>query len=135
MLPALLHRARHLARRVAGAILRPAARWVRPATAGSVVLGAAVDLVRSKEELVAENALLRQQLIVLARSTRRPHLTGADRALLVVLASRVRAWRQALVILPLLYSIPREPTATCGASARASSRSPTDARPVTEPTR
>ena len=98
MLPALVHRVRHLARRASSAIRRRAARLLRPATAGSVVLGAAVDLVRSKEELVAENALLRQQLLVLVRSTRRPHLSGADRALLVVLASRARAWRQALVI-------------------------------------
>jgi putative transposase len=52
----------------------------------------------TRPELVAENAFLRQQLIVLARSTRRPQTTGANRALLVVLASRVRAWRQALVI-------------------------------------
>ena len=56
------------------------------------------DLLRSKSELVAENALLRQQLIVLARSTRRPRLTGADRVVLVLLASRVRAWRSALLI-------------------------------------
>src|SRR5262245_5007408 len=61
-------------------------------------MGAATDLVRSKPELVAENALLRQQLIILTRSTKRPRLTRADRALLVLLASRMRAWRQALLI-------------------------------------
>src|SRR5262245_29594854 len=61
-------------------------------------MGAATDLVRSKPELVAENALLRQQLIILTRSTKRPRLTRSDRALLVLLASRVRAWRQALLI-------------------------------------
>src|SRR5262245_47547350 len=61
-------------------------------------MGAATDLVRSKPELVAENALLRQQLIILTRSTKRPRLTRTDRALLVLLASRVRAWRQALLI-------------------------------------
>jgi putative transposase len=54
--------------------------------------------VRSKPELVAENALLRQQVIVLVRSTRRPRISRSDRALLVLLASRVRAWRQALLI-------------------------------------
>jgi putative transposase len=73
------------------------ARWTRPTTS-SVVLGTAADMVRSKPELVAENALLRRQLIVLTRTTTRPRLSRADRALLVLLASRVRAWRHALLI-------------------------------------
>jgi putative transposase len=54
--------------------------------------------VPSTPELIAENALLHQQLIVLTRSTRRPRVNRSDRALLVLLASRVRAWRQALLI-------------------------------------
>ncbi len=56
------------------------------------------DLVRSKPELIAENALLRQQLIVLNRSVKQPRCTATDRSLLVLLASRVRAWNDALVI-------------------------------------
>jgi len=48
--------------------------------------------------LIAENALLRQQLIVLARAEKRPRLTRTDRALLVLLAGLVRTWRQALLI-------------------------------------
>jgi transposase InsO family protein len=56
------------------------------------------DLPRSKGELVAENALLRQQLLVLRRSVKRVHCTPTDRTVLVLLASRVRAWRQALLI-------------------------------------
>jgi transposase InsO family protein len=56
------------------------------------------DLLRSRSELVAENALLRQQLIVLRRRTKRPRCTRLDRLLLVLLARRVRAWRQALLI-------------------------------------
>ena len=71
---------------------------LRPGSTNSLALGAAADLVRSKPELVAENALLRQQLIVLARSNTRPRISRSDRALLVLLASRVRAWRQALLI-------------------------------------
>jgi transposase InsO family protein len=63
-----------------------------------LVIGAAVDLARSRSELVAENALLRQQLIVLARSVKRPRVSPSDRLLLVLLASRVRAWRQALLV-------------------------------------
>jgi len=47
---------------------------------------------------VAENALLRQQLLILRRSVKRPRCTPTDRGLLVLLASRVRAWRHALLI-------------------------------------
>jgi len=47
---------------------------------------------------VAENALLRHQLAILRRSARRPRCTPVDRALLVLLAGRVRAWRSALPI-------------------------------------
>jgi putative transposase len=72
--------------------------WTKPACSGQA-LGTIADLVRSKSELMAENALLRQQLIVLRRSVKRPTLTRTDRVLLVLLASRVRAWRQALLII------------------------------------
>jgi transposase InsO family protein len=47
---------------------------------------------------VAENAFLRHQLGILRRSVKRPRCTPTDRALLVLLASRLRAWRQALLI-------------------------------------
>jgi putative transposase len=56
------------------------------------------DLARSKSELVAENALLRQQLIVLRRQVKRPACTKTDRMLLVLLARLVRTWKQALFI-------------------------------------
>jgi transposase InsO family protein len=56
------------------------------------------DLPRSKGDLIAENALLRQQLLVLRRSMKRVHCTPTDRTLLVLLASRVRAWRHAVLI-------------------------------------
>ena len=90
----LLHRAEAGLR----AARRWLAGWTRPAMSHSLAFGATADLVRSRSALVAENALLRQQLIVLARSGKRPHLTRTDRALLVLLAGRVRAWRQALLI-------------------------------------
>ena len=60
--------------------------------------GGLSDLVRSKPELIAENALLRQQLIVLNRSVKQLRCTATDRSLLVLLASRVRAWNDALLI-------------------------------------
>ena len=71
--------------------------WTKPTT-GSLVLGSLQDLARSKPQLVAENALLRQQLIVLNRTAKRPHFTRIDRPLLVLLASRVQAWKDALLI-------------------------------------
>jgi len=55
-------------------------------------------MVRSRAQLRTENALLRQQLLVLRRSVPRPVVTPADRAVLVLLAGRVRAWRQALLL-------------------------------------
>ncbi len=57
-----------------------------------------MDLTRGKPELVAENALLQQQLIILRRQIKRPRYTRTDRLLLILLARAVRAWRQALVI-------------------------------------
>ncbi len=64
----------------------------------SVLSGSVLDLSRSKRELVVENALLRQQLIVLRRQVNRPQLTNTDRALLVLLAGRLRSWTSALFI-------------------------------------
>jgi transposase InsO family protein len=69
----------------------------RPVVA-PLAVGTLADLVRSKPALAAENALLRQQLAILHRSVKRPRCRPADRALLVLLASRVRAWRSALLI-------------------------------------
>ena len=63
-----------------------------------LIAGALADLTRSKPQLVAENALLRQQFLVLRRSAKRRRCTPVDRAVFVLLASRVRAWRQALLI-------------------------------------
>ena len=71
--------------------------WTRPAPRG-LIAGAAADLLRSKPQLMAENALLRQQVLILRRQAKRPVLTTWDRALQVFLASRVRAGKAALVI-------------------------------------
>ncbi len=71
--------------------------WTKPLTS-SLPLGTLADLGRSKSELIAENAFLRQQLIMLKRQVKRPVCTKADRILLVLLARVVRAWKQALVI-------------------------------------
>jgi len=71
--------------------------WTKPLST-SLPLGTLADLGRSKSQLIAENALLRQQLIILSRQVKRPTFTRADRMLLVLLARLVRTWQQALLI-------------------------------------
>ena len=94
----------HLLQRVAAAgchVAKALRRHLLIATkpaAAPLVAGTLADLVRSKPALVAENALLRQQVIVLRRGAKRPRCTPTDRALLVLLASRLRTWRSALLI-------------------------------------
>ncbi|MEP7286452.1 MAG: hypothetical protein ABI947_11855 [Chloroflexota bacterium] len=63
--------------------------WTKPVSE-SLVVGTVSDLLTSKPALVAENAFLRQQLVVLKRQVKQPKLTVIDRGLLVLLASRVR---------------------------------------------
>ena len=74
------------------------ASWTKPLNT-SLPLGTLTDLGRSKSQLIAENALLRQQLIILSRQVKRPTFTRADRILLVLLASLIRTWQQALLII------------------------------------
>jgi putative transposase len=68
--------------------------WTTPDTT-SLLLLTLTNQARSKSELVAENALLRQQLIILRRQVKRPACTKTDRILLVLLARMVRTWKQA----------------------------------------
>src|SRR5947208_2999871 len=72
-------------------------RLTRPISR-SPARGVVGDLTRSTSRLVAENLLLRQQLVVLNRSVKRRHLTRAERGLFVLLASRLESWRDALLI-------------------------------------
>src|SRR5215472_17861924 len=72
-------------------------RWTKPLLT-SLPLATLTDLSRSKSELLAEIALLRQQLIILQRQVKRPTFTRTDRLLLVLLARLVRSWQQALFI-------------------------------------
>jgi len=72
-------------------------RWTKPATR-TPVRGAIADVAMTKAALVAANALLRQQLIVLHRHVKRPALTPRDRLWLVLLARLTRGWRSALLI-------------------------------------
>jgi putative transposase len=72
-------------------------QYTKPLTV-ELVTGALSDTTRSRANLIAENALLRQQLIVLRRQIKRPRLTKADRIRLVLLARCTRFWKQALHI-------------------------------------
>ena len=90
----------HLRRLVDGcwhALSSRLTRWTKPLMS-SLPLATLTDLGRSKSELVAENALLRQQLIILKRQVKRPACTKTDRVLLVLLARLFRTWQQSLVI-------------------------------------
>jgi len=71
--------------------------WIKPA-ASVLLVGILSDLSRSHIELVVENALLRQQLIVLNRQIKRPQLTNLDRFRLVFLSHFTTFWKQALHI-------------------------------------
>jgi hypothetical protein len=73
-------------------------RWTRP-TSRSLFLGTLNDLARTKADLIAENALLRHQLLILRRQVKRPGCSWSDRLLLVVLARATQHWKQALFII------------------------------------
>ena len=72
-------------------------RWTRPAKRNQI-MSTVADLKRSRQELIAENMLLRQQLIVLERQIIEPKLTQHDRRVMVLLASQIHGWREALVV-------------------------------------
>jgi putative transposase len=88
---------RQLGRAIAGVRRTLVERlWARPAT--THLAGTGADLLRTRGQLLAENALFRQQLIVVRRSVKRPVMTTADCTLLVFLAGHIRTWRQALLV-------------------------------------
>src|SRR5581483_2710299 len=73
-------------------------RWSDPVPT-SIWSGALQDLTPSKSQLMLENALLRHQLVILQRQSKLPHFTSADRFWFLVLASRLKDWNDALVLL------------------------------------
>ena len=68
-------------------------QWTKPVS-GTLAVGAIKDLSRRRSDLIVENAILRQQLIVLKRSVKRPKFTTDDRTRLTLLA-RLTQFRQA----------------------------------------
>ena len=97
MLIHLLNQLKTIVQRVVTNLQERLGRWMQPVKE-TLVGGAVDDVTKGKGELIAENALLRQQLTVVKRQVKRPQLKGRDRLLLVLLASKVRAWRQALLL-------------------------------------
>ncbi len=92
-----LKRVQLLARRGVQAVSTAISRLTKPIACGPL-LATVTDLARNKPQLIAENLLLRQQLIVLNRSVKRPRFTPADRGLFILLASRLQTWKQALLV-------------------------------------
>src|ERR671916_3489771 len=97
MLRRCLTQLRQRVRRGVDALRAGVSRWTRPRPV-ALAAGLAADLTRSRRDLLLENALLRQQVLVLRRTVKRPALTPLDRGLLVLLASRLRTWASALLI-------------------------------------
>lgn len=93
----LLHLQTHLFPRLFSFLDQAFRRLTQPARS-SLVLGTAADLALSKAELIAENALLRHQLIILQRQVKKPHLTRSDRLWFLLLAARLSHWKEALLI-------------------------------------
>ena len=71
--------------------------WTRPATP-SVASGFLSDLTRTYSDLSVENALLRQQLIILNRQVKKPAITNSDRFWLVLLSRFTKFWKQSIHI-------------------------------------
>ncbi|HEY5373323.1 MAG TPA: hypothetical protein VIK01_06530 [Polyangiaceae bacterium] len=74
------------------AALREASRPAAP------VFGMVTDLLRPRRFLLAENVLLRQQLLVLQRQVKRPNLTAFDRAVIVAVSAITGTWRESVLL-------------------------------------
>jgi putative transposase len=71
--------------------------WTKPAIP-ALITGLLSDFTCSRADLMVENALLRQQLIVLNRQIKRPQLTNSERIRLVFLSHFTTFWKRALHI-------------------------------------
>src|SRR6266849_6345720 len=98
MLSQLTEYAQNLWARLSSAASQLFRRLTEPARP-NLVTGTLADLPRSRAELLAENALLRQQLIVLRRNTKTPRLTWRERLSLVFPACWVPNWKQVVQII------------------------------------
>jgi hypothetical protein len=64
-----------------------------------IITGLVGDAQRSRQELVAENMMLRQQLIVASCKVKQPRFRPQERGLPVFLSSIVRHWREAVLLM------------------------------------
>jgi hypothetical protein len=71
--------------------------FTKPETA-VLVADTVSDITRSRKDLVTENAILRQQLIVLNRQVKRPKFADGDRLGLVLLSRLTQFWNSALYL-------------------------------------
>ncbi len=71
--------------------------WTKPDSA-SLALNTIIDATRSRKHLIIENAMLRQQLVVLKRSVKQPKIIRGDRLRLLTLAGLTPFWQSALHI-------------------------------------
>jgi hypothetical protein len=95
----VLSRFRRCLRAAATAVVESVKSALREATRPlPLVTGLAVDLTKSRRELLAENGLLRQQLIVASRHVKRPAFRPRERGLLVLLAGVVPRWRDTVLL-------------------------------------
>ncbi len=97
MFDQLVHFAKRLWDRLAHAADQLFRLITQPALSNPLT-GTLADLPRSRAQLRAENAFLRQQLAVLHRQTKPPHLTAHDRLSLLLLAPWVPNWKSILQI-------------------------------------
>jgi putative transposase len=97
----MLSRLAQFARRLWSRLSTTADQLVRCITrpaCSNLVTGTLADLPRSRAELLAENSLLRQQLVVLHRQVASARLTWRDRLSLLFLARLVPNWKLILQI-------------------------------------
>ena len=90
-----------LARKCLHRLCQPLVQLLRNWTAPdnkSLMSSVAADMTRSRMDLIKENAFLRQQMIILSRQPKRPALTWRDRVILVLLANKLRTWKESLLI-------------------------------------
>jgi putative transposase len=90
-------------------MMREIIEWLRARTYGvwralglhiqtSVAAGALSDLVRTRRELMLENAMLRHQIVILRRKSRERRLTMLDRFRILAAAVLLPTWRRALAV-------------------------------------
>jgi len=96
--PVLAGIIQHL-RSAAGRLFNRVRATIREATRPiPVSVGLIAEVTRSPKQLLMENALLRQQLIVAYRKAKRPIFKAHERGFVVLLASLLPHWRNALLL-------------------------------------